>query len=793
MAMTLPSISTTDEDKATQAWLAVRRFDDLLPSLNSWARALTNDDSIRVVKSTGTPCTDGKTIFMRPPFELGTAAPHGESSLCNKRDDRTVLICEACRAEEDVLVTLYHEIAHIIFGSFDTIADRDARDVVVRAVQEADTDDSSRVAKLAQRIDEARPSGYMHAANLISPYLGPILNAYEDARVNRQMFTARPGTKIMFRGHTVSVLEDGVHQLDGSVTRWDEMPGNSQAIIGLFAKASGYDVAGWFAPEVEALLETEDVAKVIAQMDTARSVKAVYRLGFPTLEALRKHGFCKAPDDPEDDPTPKDESDPEGEGKSEPTERQDEAGEAEPAQPQSQEGEAPGESDPECSDGDAGDAEGDPEPGDRGGEDGDQLDADDAFTEAGGEAEASGSAGTEANAEGAEGDEATSADEATEATEGATEASAEADEAEATSATEAGAEGDEAGADEGADAEEPEAGEPEPPDQEGTPEEVARALEVFGGHAPLSEHEQSEQDEKDAEIDRAVVQVDHFDAPSQAVAGIRLHDPDTTDGLRRWGAAWNRYSGTPDVKVAERYLGPALQQMRLTFAENQAGKRQRNLKAGPSINNRVLAKRAPIGDPRVFSKRTLPGRRNYFVVLGLDVSASTSDDGRIHLIKAAAMAQAELLHRVGVPFAVYAHSANYSEAHPDFLDCDLYQIKGPSEPWSDKTRQRVSSLMPVNGALDGHTMEFYRKVLDKQTATDKVILYYTDGEMPAANYTEELEILRREINLCRRKGYTVAGVGVHTDSPKAHGLETVQIDRLEDLPRVVTFLKDRLI
>ena len=65
--------------------------------------------------------------------------------------------------------------------------------------------------------------------------------------------------------------------------------------------------------------------------------------------------------------------------------------------------------------------------------------------------------------------------------------------------------------------------------------------------------------------------------------------------------------------------------------------------------------------------------------------------------------------------------------------------------------------------------------------------------MPAANYDEELEILTREINICRRKKYTLLGVGIRTDSPRKHGLDTVQVNDDADLKAVVMHLEKRLV
>jgi nitric oxide reductase activation protein len=156
------------------------------------------------------------------------------------------------------------------------------------------------------------------------------------------------------------------------------------------------------------------------------------------------------------------------------------------------------------------------------------------------------------------------------------------------------------------------------------------------------------------------------------------------------------------------------------------------------------------------------------------------------------MAQAELLNRVGVDFAVYAHSGDYTCEH-EALDMDIYNIKQPHEPWSDITLDRLATLAPMAYNLDGHTVEYYRKICERHKAQKKIIMYYTDGEMPASNYEEELEILQREIKTCRKLGITLMGLGIRTSSPNQHGLDTVQLDDVSEVGKGIDHLSKRLL
>jgi nitric oxide reductase activation protein len=163
------------------------------------------------------------------------------------------------------------------------------------------------------------------------------------------------------------------------------------------------------------------------------------------------------------------------------------------------------------------------------------------------------------------------------------------------------------------------------------------------------------------------------------------------------------------------------------------------------------------------------------------------------LTKRAVMAQANLLARTGVKFQIVAHSGTaYRDGSLAGFCLDLYHVKKAGEPWGDEQKDRLRKLGPYQANLDGHALEYLRREADRQQATDKIILYYSDGKMPAANHAEELEILQREIHTCKQKDITLLGVGIRTDSPARHGLDTVQVDSIEDIVKVVRHLEKRL-
>lgn len=294
----------------------------------------------------------------------------------------------------------------------------------------------------------------------------------------------------------------------------------------------------------------------------------------------------------------------------------------------------------------------------------------------------------------------------------------------------------------------------------------------------------------------AVSQSVWFDRSSVNIAGVDFFEfPNEEVNWEDEG-----YYQVEHFMPTEAIIGKALMQSRIVFAANRRSKKEADLKSG-KINTKKLATRAPLGDDRLFYKNNVPGKRDYFVVIGLDCSGSTQSMKRIERIKRAAMAKAELLTRLGVPFAMFAHTGyrrlkgktvsgrgrnrRVYEDREDDQKLYILNIKQAHEPWNNKTRNKLAQLQPVAQNFDGHTLEFYRKIAEQSRATDKAIIYYTDGEMPAANHDEELEILQREIKYCKQKKIALFAVGINTDSPLEHGFDTVKVESDEDLDLVV--------
>lgn len=930
MTAHLTGSGVTLDSREEQARKAVKAFRALQPTLSAYARVLTRRSDVRVeLAADMNAATDGKRIFIRPPMALGDATAHNRN-LCDKRDANLQNLCAACRTREGVLVSVYHEIAHIAFDSFVQPSEYDIAKLIKEAVGSLD---STFAKKLKARIDAAPPystNTYMKLSGIVSPFLPVIYNALDDARINSAQFRARQGTKIMFDADMWAVFTKGFEAKDPNTgqtitVHWTEQPQNQQFMVGLFCKASGYDYSSWFIPPVVAALDDEEITRLTNSLATVRSAGSVYQLTFPILARARELGFCLEPEkeeEPEDEESSSGGSDP-SESESEPQPESDDSdkegsdggsgdddsgnkeksggdsGESDPESDddgddspgsgdrdgdagsgveseESEEGDIPSETPSEADDPDEGDSEtgegspGGDSPGGVPSSSGEGVDDDVSEPEqdasgSSGAADSSPSMGSgepssvdarddepsrvpgsnesesrddldsldskdslgddEPSSDIRDDDESDDSDEVDDTT--GDDPGRDGGESESTgdvmggvdsssagqaapgeasesnpNRTEFGEAVDESellesGADDGTGGTEIIENEAYDDVPMGTAEESEAGLKHWQHHGPKP-IEIVEQENADAEIiDRAIVQGIYFETPSRNIYGVREHrygEPIIIDGYN-FSAGWSesdedRYGfalgRTGDFETPESMLGGSLLKMRAAFQENARGATARHRTSG-KVDGRVLGKRAYTGDERLFKKKSLPGKRDYFVEIVLDISGSTAGDN-LDLIKRACFAQATLLHRMGIKFAIVAATAMAHMARggrSSGIDLDIYHIKEAHEPWAKDTQKRLSEIGAVAANLDGHNLEFARKVCDRQTETDKIILYFSDGKMPAENHDEELEILQREIRNCRQRGYTLLGVGIRTDSPARHGLETVEINSVDDLGLVV--------
>jgi hypothetical protein len=813
------SVSTTD--RHARARKAVSVFRSMQPVLNGYARTITGRSDVRVILSaTSNGQTDGKNIMMRPPIALGDTSPH-EHILCNRRDLTKKQMCDACARRERVVVTIFHEIGHIAGNSFSKPSDSDLKNVLSDAVRAS----GSYFGKmLAKRIRNVRFESYLAMADAISPFMHPLLNALEDARIDSDMFKARPGIRPMYEALLNEVRDDGIEGQDPvtgeiSYERWADRPLNSQIIFGLYCVGTAYDYTEWFDPQVEEDLDDPKLVELVNAGVTSSSIRGVYYSCFGILERLRELGYCKLPEDPEEESEAEEpESDPEPEPEVPDVEPLDLDGDFDEDEDEEQEEKDEGDSeDAKNREGDSGSDDSEPGESESGGEGSDsksdQEVSDDPGPETGDEKSEpteDEDADEQENSSSGQGGEDDGSGESSDSTESEDSGDDETD----------GDDGDESDTDfndddedvstEGHDGESGESHSVEPKNM-GTPEEAHEILEHAHDadiervmdpaeqppthKAQVAQADQEAQEEIAAVI-IAIIQSLFFDEPSHNVTMVREHkagQPIIEQG-QSMSFGWSEYNES-EISIPESILGSALLRMRVAFSDNQRGKKTVNLKSG-RVNPKVLGRRAPVNDERLMLKTTRPKKKKYAVVLGIDISGSTSGN-RLEVIKRAAYAQAELCNRVGLSFEVYAHTGSAADfksyVRGGDLALDIYIVKESNEPWNQVTQDRLKSLQATMCNLDGHTLEYYRKALDRAVGNTKVLVYYTDGAMPMENHEEELEILLREIGVCKRKGYVMLFVGVQNDEPREkYGLDMVRLDDDADIPGVVNALGARI-
>jgi hypothetical protein len=798
---------------------AVQRFRSMLPGLNGYVRAISGSKTLHIELSAGQPRTDGRKIYMEPPIELGDDLTH-ERIICDKRDPVTAKqLCYGCAVREDLLIKIYHEIAHNIYGTFEMQVS--GRALKAKIYNEINNLEPTRAKQIQDKlwVLNPAPSSYLELAGHVNPFLPTLVNALEDLRVDEAMFKARKGTRAMFYAMTRATFVDGIRRLDGSLVEWRDMPLNHQAIVGIFVLGCKYNFDGWFHPAVDAALRDAKIVELVNDVDELESSLETFERAFPILERLRELGFCLTEE--EYDQKEQDSGESGEQSEQEPdNESSEEGGDSSPDRGSESSVQAPDQASDDEASPEQGESESSPESNGESGLDGDDLEGSAAEQEQDASREVSAGRGDEADddalaGEGSEGSESDS--DSSDGSEDHRPELGDEDEpgsgrgeAENSEEDSEGPTGGDSGAGDSSEESEAESkqdldelSEDDSPIDSGADEGLGGIpLKDLYGNADgledvvdsITKHGDYQQSSAGGESvsQRTITQSIYFEKESGTVSSVKEHF--LGDGCSE--DAWTRAEGSSararrrrgadvgDLTVGEDILGPTLLKMRTVFADNARAAQETNLRSG-RVNARVLGRRVKFHDPRLFQKKRMPGKRSYAVLIGVDISGSTIGLN-IALAKLAAWAQAELCNRLGIEFAVYAHSATPQGG----THClDMYCIKDFDSPWDTKAEKALLSIGSWSENLDGHSLEYYRKRIENRRATDKIILYYTDGKMPAANYSEELTILQREIDTCRRKRITLLGVGIRTDSPRRHGLDTVQVDGPEDTIKVVQHLE----
>ena len=765
------SIATmTEEERRAHAARALDEFKRLISIVYApLLRAITGKKTLKVEPAAKISATDGKTVWLMVPWVLGETREH-DRLLCGKRDPLSFWMeCPACAQRDSIDSTVFHESAHITSESFEEVEPERIRDLVRANCPFIDADALDLPAWY-----RGRRIFVQVAAGFIEPvYLPTITNVVEDIYVNRRLFEVRPGVEPSMKAHAVQVFERGFHQADGTHCSWADQPLDSQAIMGV------YNLGGRL-PHLNSNLDAKidelvTPDKILGDLmeSIPHKCDAYLRMdiSLKVLARLRELGFCIPPSQqpqPEPQGEESDESEDEGAGDDESEEPEPKRGsggggssKGVESSEDDEDAETEGQGGDEKSDEES-DDEGDPtgsasEPGDEepDNKDGDFEGEDDAGDEEG-ENEGSGSGQGEEADESYEGDE------------------------------------EEAGSDSGKT--------PEELDKEAAEELAKMAKQMFG-------HEEQEQeagnytepedglvpmgDPQDQsvehELDKAI-RWQKFDAPPNGIHDFEEIEAKVDPDLNYHGTSPSQW---PPIKFDPGLVTGETARLRTVFALNRKRRMSGSLTTGPKLDVPHLH-RIGNDDFRIFGRNDRPDRRDWFVLVGLDDSGSTLTNGAARVIREMGLGIGEMLTGVGVKFAMYAHSGRYAKGASE-VHVTHKVIKTPDEPWTSETKDRLQYVgREDTGNFDGHSLEQYRKITEARRETDKMILYVTDGAMPMSNYTEELEVLQRELVICRQRKINLFGVGYQTDSPKGHGMDTVVIESGQDLPGLIAGLRQRL-
>ena len=786
-------------DKTAIEELVARFRERIALSYAPILRVITGNPALKVDVGS-IPMTDGKTVLLTPPWEMaGETKFSHDKSLCGQRDG-FIQKCKRCRCEELVDASVFHEATHIVKDSFGkaTPPTSKQKEVFVKEMwdrfqeqyHEIDFEDIPDVVKMfSQKI----------------PVFKTFWNVVEDIHVDGSLVKVRPGVAILRQAIYQMALETGIVQKDGSAKNWSDAPKPSRALMVYYCigmKVTQY--APCLGDDVKDLVD-DPVLKVLAAAAFAAPTPADRMMvtlalydRMKELDLLRKEPeqeeenddglVCSDPFD--FDPPPDSESEEQGE-----SDESEEGDSGDPSEEDSDEeegddefeGGSDGEADTDDEDEDDPNASGGQ--GDEDFDDEEQDEGEEPEADADGEPCDSGSESDE-EAESTSDGESQEDDDSEEEGEDEGEGSAsdpDSDEEgndDSESEDSAGDEGDDGSTTFEEDEEEDE--EPEEHVDEITDaevEEIEKALERFAGHSKETD------DDDPYQYNPSIEEVELMKLVAGRLPWMELDIPSYP--IQAVNNEPLALYGTSPINVG--LVAPVVNKMKAILSANSNTRLEKSLKRGARLDSQHLA-RIPMEDYRIFAKRSIPDKRDWFVLVSIDTSGSTgSIIGEIRML---ANNLGWLLHSAGVRFSMYTNDCDYLYGQGTNGDLAVglraHTIKGPREPWQ-QVSPRVNSIHSGNNNLDGQNMAWCRYQISQERAARKMIIYVTDGAMPDANAEAELPLLKHHLAALRREGVDLSGVGLRTDSPSKHGLDTIEVDDANDLTKLVQGLGARLI
>lgn len=229
--------------------------------------------------------------------------------------------------------------------------------------------------------------------------------------------------------------------------------------------------------------------------------------------------------------------------------------------------------------------------------------------------------------------------------------------------------------------------------------------------------------------------------------------------------------------------------------------RWRSEKEQGKIDARALSKLASNQNYRtIFKEFTKVDTNNVAVEILVDESGSMSGS-KIHTAKMAAIAMAEALRDIAIPFEVTGFTSIGDHAFASFSE-DLFRkdpsLRGRFNRHSERLDLHIYKGFDSHSLIgleqmkamvqnpDGECVVWAAKRLSARKEKRKILMVMSDG-MPCADGNSSVlnYDLKKRVEQIKKSGIEVVGIGICTNVVKDFYPEYIVIDNLKDLPKIV--------
>ncbi len=733
---------------------ATRTLDKMIPHISGFVKSFAPQVvSVNVGSSTRTEYHgDNKYhVYIQPFLDLITPRNH-RRVFCDVVDESGSYKCKACESEERIYFCIFHELAHILYNSFDKIDLRKTHiGCRVGAFQYGNDEYANFISK---KVKESKTSPIKNydafiVAGKLHANITFMLKAFEDIRIENAIAEHRQGFMRMSRNFWKRSLANGVYLEEGEVKYFSDYPVDVQIVFASIVASKDISLEEFDDKVIDAV----NLAKNVGLLDTSK-IKSIADSAIRSTELVgfyHKLGFFSdmvPPEEPEDESGGDDSSESGGQTKGD-------------------SGDENNDTEQSANDGASGDTSMVPEKKVDGaelnpGSDNDSSDADDSD-------DINNKSGSDSSRN--SGDNYTTVDN--------------------DSGSNKDVSSDVKPADRGEDKEQDKRDIPSTRgdlDYSDIYDIIEKAL-----HGEIKNT--TEDDVKETDLDVAISQYAAFDSPVKEVSYQSILDRSEFESLR--GSNFTGRSKKSTVPRTAKVMGSKIRARKI-FSESKLDKIETDLKSG-RLNTRALGTRAWADDERLFRKRHLPDGVEWDICIGMDLSRSTEmlGSGSYEKIREITYLTCMLLDSVNVSFSVYGHSTD-SGYGLGVLDNSyihtLWRFKSKKERFSAEVKKAILKSPVLAGSLDGINLEFYRKQVQSSPANRKMVIYFTDGKIPDTSREIQTPIVQREIKNYQKAGIPLIVIAVDTDTKlKAVGVDTILVTDSTDIKTVLNEIEKRIV